>query len=67
MGEVVIRDYAREPRFGVIVPRQPRFAIILVASTLALTTVLLWSTKFGHKLRGCFQTLPLPWWALAHH
>lgn len=28
---------------------------------------LLWSTKFGHKLRGCSQTLPLPWWALAHH
>lgn len=26
-----------------------------------------WSTKFGHKLRGCPQTLPLPWWALAHH
>ena len=31
---MVIRDYAREPRDGVIVPRQPRFAIILVASTL---------------------------------
>jgi len=28
---------------------------------------LLWSTKLGHKLRGCFQTSPLPWWALAHH
>ena len=23
-------------------------------------TQLLWSTKFGHKLRGCSQTLPLP-------
>jgi putative ABC transport system substrate-binding protein len=28
---------------------------------------LLWSTKFGHKLRGCPQTLPLPWRASAHH
>ena len=53
MGEAVIRDYAKEPRVGVIVPRQPRFAIILVASTLALTTVLiiaLISLKPDHKV-----------------
>jgi len=49
----VIRDYAKEPRVGVIVPRQPRFAIILVASTLSLTTVLilaLISLKPDHKV-----------------
>ena len=53
MGEAVIRDYAKEPRVGVIVPRQPRFAIILVASTLSLTTVLilaLISLKPDHKV-----------------
>ena len=53
MGETVIRDYAKEPKVGVIVPRQPRFAIILVASTLALTTVLiiaLISLKPDHKV-----------------
>jgi len=26
---------------------------------------MLWSAKFGHKLRGCPQTLPLPWQVLA--
>ena len=49
----MIRDYAKEPRVGVIVPRQPRFAIVLVASTLALTTVLilaLISLKPDHKV-----------------
>ena len=49
----MIRDYAKEPKVGVIVPRQPRFAIILVASTLALTTVLiiaLISLKPDHKV-----------------
>ena len=53
VGEVMIRDYAKEPKVGVIVPRQPRFAIILVASTLALTTVLiiaLISLKPDHKV-----------------
>jgi hypothetical protein len=38
-----------------------------LVSVLDLGEQLLWSTKFGHKLRGCSQTLPLPWWALAHH
>ena len=63
MGEVVIRDYAREPRFGVIVPRQPRFAIILVASTLALTTVLiiaLISLKPDHKVEDDIVVPILP-------
>ena len=50
---MVIRDYAKEPRVGVIISRQPRLAIILVASTLALTTVLiiaLISLKPDHKV-----------------
>jgi hypothetical protein len=31
-----------------------------------LGNIVVWATKFGHKLRGCPQTLPLPWRALAH-
>ena len=63
MGEVVIRDYAKEPRVGVIVPRQPSFAIILVASTLALTTVLiivLISLKPDHKVEDDIVVPILP-------
>ena len=63
MGEAVIRDYAKEPRVGVIVPRQPRFAIILVASTLALTTVLitvLIGLKPDHKVEDDIVVPILP-------
>ena len=59
----MIRDYARKPRVGVIVPRQPRFAIILVASTLALTTVLiiaLISLKPDHKVEDDIVVPILP-------
>ena len=37
----MIRDYAKEPKVDVIAPRQLRFAIVLVVSALALTTVLI--------------------------
>ena len=63
MGEAVIRDYAKEPRVGVIVPRQPRFAIILVASTLSLTTVLilaLISLKPDHKVEEHIEVSVVP-------
>ena len=59
----MIRDYAKEPKVGVIVPRQPRFAIILVASTLALTTVLiiaLISLKPDHKVEDDIVVPILP-------
>ena len=60
---MVIRDYAKDPRVGVIVPRQPSFAIILVASTLALTTVLiivLISLKPDHKVEEHIEVPVVP-------
>ena len=59
----MIRDYAKEPRVGVIISRQPRLAIILVASTLALTTVLiivLISLKPDHKVEDDIVVPILP-------
>jgi len=37
----LIRDYAKEPKVDIVVPRQRRFAIVLVVSALALTTLLI--------------------------
>ena len=59
----MIRDYAKEPRVGFIISRQPKFAIILVASTLALTTVLiivLISLKPDHKVEDDIVVPILP-------
>jgi len=52
---------------GVKEPSKRKARELLSENYLTKKWGVLWSTKFGHKLRGCSQIFPLPWWALAHH